>query len=413
MDRWLENRSLKKTDVVSSNAEIAETKDTAILEPAMQSTSSSVQLQPHLPTLPASNFGQVVSTKRRKYYTSYLSFGFTSTGESYSKQVESVSLSNNTVKKRIIDIAYDIELELISRLQACNAYALQLDESTDVAGLAILLVFVRYDFNKKIEDLLLCESVNIHTTGENMFNCTDNFMTTHEVCRDGAKAMTGKVNGVIARIKNVAKNYNSTHCILHRYALVTKRISVTFKSVLDEAVKIINFIKSKPLQSCIFKAMCEDMRSLHTTLLLHTEVRWLSRGKMLVRIFELQKELMAYFIGHKFKLSDRLNNMAWISTLAYLADIFGKLSELCLALQGKQVNILQAKDKLIAFSRKIQYWISDVEQNIFECFQTLSDFLEESEVDLDMETRDGIKTHLYSLQQSITQLLFSKPRESR
>ncbi|GBN24791.1 Zinc finger BED domain-containing protein 5 [Araneus ventricosus] len=64
-------------------------------------------------------------------------------GESYSKQVESVSLSNNTVKKRINDIADDIELELTSRLQACNAYVLQLDESTDVAGLAILLVFVR------------------------------------------------------------------------------------------------------------------------------------------------------------------------------------------------------------------------------------------------------------------------------
>ncbi|GBM24048.1 hypothetical protein AVEN_34004-1 [Araneus ventricosus] len=77
MDRWLENGSLKKTDVVSCNAE---SKDTAILEPAMQSTSSSVQLQPHLPTLPSSNFGQVVSTKRRKYDTSYLSFGYTSTG---------------------------------------------------------------------------------------------------------------------------------------------------------------------------------------------------------------------------------------------------------------------------------------------------------------------------------------------
>ncbi|GBN46218.1 hypothetical protein AVEN_7491-1 [Araneus ventricosus] len=51
MDRWLENGSLKKTDVVSSNAEIAESKDMAILDPTMQSTSSSVQLQPHLPIL--------------------------------------------------------------------------------------------------------------------------------------------------------------------------------------------------------------------------------------------------------------------------------------------------------------------------------------------------------------------------
>ncbi|GBO15784.1 Zinc finger BED domain-containing protein 5 [Araneus ventricosus] len=352
MDRWLENGSLKKTDVVSSNAEIAESKHMAILEPTMQSTSSSIQLQPHLPILD-------------KWY---------------------------------------------QRKDACNPYALQLDESTDVAGIAIFLVFVRYDFNKKIEDLLLCESVNIDTTGENIFNCIDNFMTTHEinwgkcieVCSDGAKAMTGKVRGVVARIKNVAKNCNSTHCILHRYALVTKKISATFKSVLDEAVKIINFIKSKPLQSRIFKAMCKDMGSLHTTLLLHTEVRWLSRGKMLVRIFELRMELMAYFIGHKFELSDRLNNMAWLSTLAYLAYIFGKLNELCLALQGKQVNILQAKDKLVVFSRKIQYLISAVEQNNFECFQTLSDFLEESEVDLDMKIRDGIKTHLSSLQQSLS-----------
>ncbi|GBL84036.1 Zinc finger BED domain-containing protein 5 [Araneus ventricosus] len=80
MDRWLENGSLKKTDVVSSNAEIVESKDTVILESAMQSTSGSVQLQPHLPTVPSSNFGQVVSTKRRKYDTSYVSFGFTSTG---------------------------------------------------------------------------------------------------------------------------------------------------------------------------------------------------------------------------------------------------------------------------------------------------------------------------------------------
>ncbi|GFS59445.1 hypothetical protein TNIN_446151 [Trichonephila inaurata madagascariensis] len=36
---------------------------------------------PHLPNLPSSNFGQVVSTKRLKFDTSFLSFGFTSTGD--------------------------------------------------------------------------------------------------------------------------------------------------------------------------------------------------------------------------------------------------------------------------------------------------------------------------------------------
>ncbi|GFQ64625.1 zinc finger BED domain-containing protein 5 [Trichonephila clavata] len=94
--------------------------------------------------------------------------------------------------------------------------------------------------------------------------------------------------------------------------------------------------------------------------------------------------------------------MAWLSTFAYFRDVFGKLNELCLALQGKEINILQTKNKLVAFSRKIQYWISAVERNNFECFQMLYDFLDESEMDLDMEIRDVIKTHLSSLQQSLS-----------
>lgn len=133
-------------------------------------------------------------------------------------------------------MANDIKRELISRLRACVAYALQLDESIDIAGLAILLVFVRYDFKKNIaEDLLLCESVKINTTGQNIFTCIDNFMTTHEinwrkcieVCSDGAKAMRGKVGGAVTRIKNDAQNCNSNLCILHKYALVTKKVSIT------------------------------------------------------------------------------------------------------------------------------------------------------------------------------------------
>ena len=87
-------------------------------------------------------------------------------------------------------------------------------------------------------------------------------------------------------------------------------------------------------------------------------------------------KMLCSIIGYKFELSDRLNNMALPYTLEYLADIFGKLNVLCSGLQGKQINILQTKDNLEAFSRKIQYWILAVKQNNFEGFQTLSDFLE-------------------------------------
>ena len=49
------------------------------------------------------------------------------------KAAESISLRNNSVSKRIVDIAEDIENELISELYACDASVLQMYGSTDVA----------------------------------------------------------------------------------------------------------------------------------------------------------------------------------------------------------------------------------------------------------------------------------------
>uniref|UniRef100_K7FW21 DUF4371 domain-containing protein n=1 Tax=Pelodiscus sinensis TaxID=13735 RepID=K7FW21_PELSI len=268
-----------------------------------------------------------------------------------SKKVEAVPLSNNTVTRRIHDLVADIEKKLIFRLHLCDAYALQLDESTDVAGRAVLLVFIRYYFNSSIEeDLLLCEFLQTNTTGENIFNCINNFMKTHQISwekcidvrSDGAKAMVGTVAGAVTRIKKkVAPNCTRNHCILHRHALVVKNISPSLKNVLDEAVQIINYIKTRPLQSRLFKIMCEDMGSQHTACFYIQK----SGGKVLVRLFELRHELSANLMDHKFQLSDRLTDFLWLSRVAYLAVNFTK-NEVNLSLQGKNVNIFNAKDKM-------------------------------------------------------------------
>jgi len=56
--------------------------------------------------------------------------------------VGTVHLSNNTISRQIGDLAEDVKAPLLSRIK-CTKFSLQMDESTDVAGLAILTFNIR------------------------------------------------------------------------------------------------------------------------------------------------------------------------------------------------------------------------------------------------------------------------------
>ena len=88
------------------------------------------------------------------------------------------------------------------------------------------------------------------------------------------------------------------------------------------------------------------MGSDHIQLLLHTEVRWLSRGRMLSRLFELHSEVQLFLGETNFELKDKLTDNLWITTLAYLSDIFNRRNVLNLSLQGKTINRCSMNDKM-------------------------------------------------------------------
>jgi hypothetical protein len=86
-----------------------------------------------------------------------------------------------TVANRINNLAADIQNELIFRLKLCK-FALQMDESTDVAGLTILIVIVRYQHESTLlEDLLLCKSLPTRTTGAEIFDLLNSFLERNEI----------------------------------------------------------------------------------------------------------------------------------------------------------------------------------------------------------------------------------------
>jgi hypothetical protein len=299
---------------------------------------------------------------------------------------------------------------LNSKIQKSQFYSLQVDESTDITKDAELLAYIRYaDGTRFQEEMLFCQKLSDHVTGESVFKKIDSFFREHDirwencasVCTDGCPSMMGKNDGLKARIKNVAPQAKYTHCMIHRQALAARSMTPALTMVMEEAVKIINFIKARALNSRLFREMCADMGALYKNLLLYTAVRWLSRGKCLNRLFNLKHEVLSFLMEQNHELADRVCDLLWLCRLAYLADIFGKINELNLTLQGGAdphqsicpTSIFRVHDKVEQFKAELQLIIDEINNKNFTLLPVFSEFLRENDfIETNDKTRQVVLT---------------------
>jgi hypothetical protein len=150
------------------------------------------------------------------------------------------------------------------------------------------------------------------------------------------------VKGFKAEVHEVNPEIRFDHCFLHREAIVAKVLPVPLQSVLDEAVKIVNFVKSLSLYMRLLPALCQEMGSDHISLLIHTGVI-LSRGESLSRVFELHDELRTFLISRSCEYATLLSEERWVAKLAYLSELFSHLNELNRKMQGKDETIFSTK----------------------------------------------------------------------
>ena len=122
-------------------------------------------------------------------------------------------------------------------------------------------------------------------------------------------------------------------------------------------IKIINHIKVHALNSRLFTQLCEEMDIGHTCLLLYTEVRWISKGISLARVFELQEPFQRFLLEKQSPLAAaHFSDKERVTKLAYLCDTFNLLSELNLSLQGRMTTVFKSADKVAAFKAKLEFW---------------------------------------------------------
>ena len=279
-------------------------------------------------------------------------------GPQVAEKLKMVPLSNNTVKDRIDKMANNCEQQLLVKLRK-GSFAIQLDETTTVADEAVLIVYVQYiDGEDLKQDILLSVNLTTTTRSEDIFTAVDSYFSSQKLpyenvvacCSDGAASMMGKNKGFNSRLKEKVPHCIIFHCMIHHQALASKKLSDDLSETLATVVKITNFIKGRATNKRLFADLCED--EAHQTLLLHTEVRWLSRGRVLVRFVELGEKVGEFLKTHSPALSE-------------------KVTESNKRLQGTESNIIQCKEALDAFVRKLEYRVGKMEKGELQQFPLL------------------------------------------
>uniref|UniRef100_A0A3P9KMN0 SPIN-DOC-like zinc-finger domain-containing protein n=1 Tax=Oryzias latipes TaxID=8090 RepID=A0A3P9KMN0_ORYLA len=263
-----------------------------------------------------------------------------------------ISLSRNTVTRRVEDLSRDIRDQLTVKSRDFVAFSLACDESTDISDSAQLLVFVR-GINADMEitqELAGLETLRGTTKGEDLFAAVSRVLDKYNlswdkmvgITTDGAPAMIGKKAGLTALISQKVSECGGKvaqyHCILHQEQLCAKTIG------LADVVHI----------------------------LYHQEVRWLSRGTVLKRFFEL-RQLIAEFLSSASRDTQIPTDKRWIFDVAFMVDITDLLNNLNVKLQGKEQIITELFDHIKAFQMKLQLLCRHLSAGNFAHFPSLRD----------------------------------------
>lgn len=294
-----------------------------------------------------------------------------------------VSLSGATMTRRIEEMGDNLQHHLQNSAKKLCYFSLALDESNDVRDSAQLLIFMRgtNEYFEVTEELAALQSIKGTTTGVDIYEKVCQTVNGLEldwaklasVTTDGAPSMVGSKRGVIAHIKQEMDKHNhphpiAIHCLIHQQALCFK--SLKWDSVMKIVVSCVNFIRVHALNHRQFQEFLSELNVAHEDVLYHTEVRWLSRGRVLKCFYDLLPQITAFLLS-KNKEVPELNDAEWKWHLAFLTDITELLNSFNLQLQGKGKLICDMASHVKAFEVKLGLLIKQVKEENFSHLPTI------------------------------------------
>ena len=322
-----------------------------------------------------------------------------------SRLFEHISLSRNSIAGRIEDIGEDLSEQLSSKTSEFQCFSLAFDESTDMTDTAQMLVFIRgvTELLSVHEDLLGLVSLRGTTRGLDVKEAVLKLLRNRVpdlplsklvgLTTDGAPSMTGKENGAVALLKKHLRESKfeqdilTVHCVIHQEALCAKTLKMTH--VMELVVKCVNEIRAKGLKHRQFQLFLEEVNAQYKDLIYHSEVRWLSRGKVLERFFALVEEIEIFLREKNPTLLTRngtsavmlLSDHDWLLDLAFLVDITQHLNNLCIKLQGREQLLPELFNAVKAFQSKLNLFQLQLSAGNMMQFKCMSSFVAKTKLD--------------------------------
>lgn len=290
------------------------------------------------------------------------------------------------------DLMENINRQLLQHLKNCICFSLALDESCDIRDTAQLIFWIRLvtkDF-EIYEEMLTIRGMKDRTRGIDIFKTFESVAQDFQldmtklvsVTTDGAPAMLGQKSGFVGILKqqtNVSL-VASFHCMIH-VENICAQLSKTdiFKNVMDTVVKIVNYIRSSAMNHRQFLELLKEIEDAEfNDLVYFTNVRWLSRGKVLQRFSSLFNHIRDFLetkeMLTKFSIIEKNE---WQCDLQFLTIITLHINELNLKLQGKEKLICDLAQYVREFMSKLKLFVIHMENLDFTHFVNMEKYKED------------------------------------
>ncbi|XP_061765907.1 general transcription factor II-I repeat domain-containing protein 2-like [Nerophis ophidion] len=299
--------------------------------------------------------------------------------EEMTAKINQIPLSDATATRRTEILPGDLSKQLCDGIKNAECISLAVDESTDTTENAQLLVFVRYYDEEKgefIEDVLGLANLSGQTRREDIYKAISEMLNEKgidlkkvvSIATDGAPAMLGREKGLVPRLREHHPGLLSYHCIIHQSVLCAS-LGEVYSEIMTTMMKLINFLRaSSALQHHLLRTFLTEVDAAFDDLLVHNNVRWLSKGRVLERFWAIREELQVFLSQQNSAKAKQflefLQNAGKMEAVAFLADITSHLNDLNLKLQGKKNTVCALMSEVRAFQRNLELFKRDIQEEL-------------------------------------------------